>query len=259
MPDPKEAARPTPFRADDLERYMLHGHRQIRQLLQDLIDGHALITAYPGGGGNSFVTALIRLSDDERTLVLDASPDAAVNAHVLATDRLVCVTQLDKIRIQFSLGSVAQSQDDGRGAFEAPVPEKMLRLQRREFFRLQVPLLHEVVCAIQARAANGQPARVEARVIDISAGGVAVHLAPEAAEFVIGATIDDCTLALPDIEPMALKLEVRNITRHTQRSGTEALRIGFRFTDLPRSADAKIQRYIFNTERERNARERGGI
>ena len=66
-------------------------------------------------------------------------------------------------------------------------------------------------------------------------------------------------LSLPDGDPIELTLEVRNITRQTQRNGTELLRVGLRFADMPRTAEARIQRYIFNTERERNAKERGGL
>ncbi|HRP65237.1 MAG TPA: flagellar brake protein, partial [Thauera sp.] len=48
-------------------------------------------------------------------------------------------------------------------------------------------------------------------------------------------------------------------TPQPQRNGTELLRLGLQFMDLPGNAEARIQRYIFNTERERNAKEKGGI
>ena len=66
----------------------------------------------------------------------------------------------------------------------------------------------------------------------------------------IGSTLPDCRLNLPDGDPIELTLEVRNITRQTQRNGIETLRIGLRFAELPRTAETRIQRYIFNTERE---------
>ena len=111
-----------------------------------------------------------------------------------------------------------------------------------------------------AAAAAPQPAPTMGH----SGGGVALQLppmtqSPPMAEFVIGATVDDCTLRLPDADPITLSLEVRNISHNTQRSGAELLRLGCRFSQLSRSSENIIQRYIFNTERERNARERGGI
>ena len=97
------------------------------------------------------------------------------------------------------------------------------------------------------------------RVRDISVGGVALQLPPAVAEFVIGGKLDDCTLRLPELDSIPLHLEVRNINRNVQRSGTELLRLGCQFVGLSRSGGNVIQRYIFNTERGPNARQRGGL
>lgn len=245
-------------RNDDLEKYTLHGRRQIRQLLEELMEHHALIAAHYGNN-QSFVTALIGLSDDEESLFLDVSTDTSVNRRVLANDRLLCVTQLDRIRIQFPLIDLQEVSRSGHSTFRAPVPERILRLQRREFFRLQVPIAHALSCIVNTRGVDRAPVQIDARVLDISVGGVALQLAPTAAEFVIGGKLDDCTLRLPELDPIPLRLEVRNISRNTQRSGTELLRVGCQFVGLSRGGESVIQRYIFNTERERNARERGGI
>jgi len=245
-------------RDDTLEKYTLHGHHQIRQVLEELIEHHALIAAH-FGNNQSFVTALVALSDDGTSLFLDASPDTAVNRRVLANDRLLCVTQLDHIRIQFALSGLQEVSKGGHDSFRALLPEHLLRLQRREFFRLQVPIAHAVSCTLNARGIDAAPVQLDARVLDISVGGVALQVPPAVAEFVIGATLDHCSLRLPELEPIELCLEVRNINRNTQRSGTELLRLGCQFANLSRAGEAVIQRYIFNTERERNARERGGI
>ncbi len=190
---------------------------------------------------------------------LDVSPDTSINRRVLADDRLLCVTQLDRIRIQFALSELQEVSRSGHNAFRAPVPERILRLQRREFFRLQVPIAHAPSCILNAKGVDDTPRQVDARVLDISVGGVALQLPPAVAEFVIGGKLDDCTLRLPELDPIPLHLEVRNINRNVQRSGTELLRLGCQFVGLSRSGENVIQHYIFNTERERNARERGGI
>lgn len=245
-------------REDGLERFMLRGKRQILQLLQELIDNRCLISAHTGGG-HSFMTAVLRLDEGRDRVVLDASPDPETHRRALAADRLQCVTLLDQIRIQFALADVSATQEGTHPALAAPLPKEMLRLQRREFFRLKVPLTHELRCTLAAEDLARKPVQVSARVIDIGAGGIAVMMAPEAAELVIGGTLPACLLSLPDGDPIELTLEVRNITRQTQRNGLEQLRVGLRFAALPPNAETRIQRYIFNTERELNAKERGGL
>ncbi len=243
---------------DELEKFTLRGARQILQLLQDLITHRGLITAH-SGGGDSFMTAVLKVDEDRGRVVLDPSPDPHANRRALAAPRLTCTTQLEGIRIQFPLVGLSEGEDQGRPAFFAPLPTEMLRLQRREFYRLQVPLAHELSCLLKAEDLGRKPVEVVARVIDIGAGGVAVSVTAGAADFVIGGVLPACRLALPDGDPIELDLEVRDINRQTQRKGTEQLRVGLRFAALPRAADTRIQRYIFKTERHLNAKARGGL
>jgi c-di-GMP-binding flagellar brake protein YcgR len=256
-----DASTPPPIelaRDDGLEKFMLRGKRQIAQLLQELIDNRCLISAHTGGG-HSFMTAVLRVDEERERIVLDASPDADSNRRALAAERVQCVTLLNHIRIQFALSGLSSGQEQSHPALTAPIPKEMLRLQRREFFRLKVPLAHEVTCLLQAEDLARKPVQVSVRVIDIGGGGIAITMAPNAAELVIGGELPACRLNLPDGEPIELKLEVRNISRQIQRNGVETLRVGLRFAALPRTAEARVQRYIFNTERELNAKERGGL
>ena len=158
-------------RGDELEKYTLRGARQILQLLQDLITHRGLITAHTGDG-HSFMTAVLKVDEERARVVLDPSPDPQANRRALAAPRLTCITQLDGIRIQFPLVGLSEGQDKGRSAFIAPLPTEMLRLQRREFYRLQVPLAHELSCLLRAEDLARKPVEVSARVIDIGAGNV---------------------------------------------------------------------------------------
>ncbi|MGE0014457.1 MAG: flagellar brake protein [Azoarcus sp.] len=248
-----------PLHNESLEQYLLHGKRQIRQLLQSLIDGHALISAHLSPGSQSFLTALVTLSDDEEWVFLDVSPDPLINAKALQAERMVCVTQLDRIRIQFTLGALTEMPLGGRPAFAARVPEQMARLQRRELYRMQVPLTHEVSCRLVLPGTETDAEPFEARVLDISPGGMAVQLPPDTAPLPIGTIIGNCVLKLVDGEALTVRLEVRNNAQQSSRSGVLTQRVGCRFVELPRAADTQIQRYIFKTERERSARERGGL
>lgn len=245
--------------SDDHDKYLLRGSREIRQILQGLIDGHALVTAQLSPGQQSFLTALIALPDDGSSVLVDASADEHINQRVSNSEKLICMTQLDKIRIQFELQTPAATNHDGHPAFRAAVPDQLFRLQRREFYRLQTPVTHAVSCRIPIPQADGKKISLETRVIDISAGGVAVVVPPDNVPFSADMEFIDCQLQLPELGTIAVRLRVRNIFRLTNRNGIQMLRAGCEFVDLPRSADNAIQRYIFKVERERSARERGRL
>lgn len=245
--------------ADDEAKYVLRDAREILAVLRNLVGARALVSARLAPGNESVLSTLVEVAEDGSSLLLDGSADALQNQRMEHADALDCVTQLDKVRIQFLLRGQRLVEDGGSPGLRAPPPEALLRLQRREFYRLQVPLAHELSCLLRAEDLARKPVEVSARVIDIGAGGVAVMVPAGAAEFVIGGVLPACRLALPDGDPIELDLEVRNLNRQTQRNGTEQLRVGLRFAALPRTADTRIQRYIFKTERELNAKARGGI
>ena len=97
---------------------------------------------------------------------------------------------------------------------------------------------------------------VEADVVDISGGGLAVTVPPNGVPFEPDMEFADCRLMLPEVGPIATTLRVRNLFRITNRDGSVVLRAGCEFMNLPASMASTIQRYILRTERERNARER---
>ena len=227
-----DASTPPPIelaRDDGLEKFMLRGKRQIAQLLQELIDNRCLISAHTGGG-HSFMTAVLRVDEDNERIVLDASPDAEANRRALAAERVQCVTVLDHIRIQFALAGLSSAQEKSHPALSAPIPKEMLRLQRREFFRLKVPLAHELTCVLAAEDLARKPVQVSTRVIDIGGGGIAVMVAPTAAELVIGGTLPQCRVGPPDGGPIGLSLEVRETETATTADSTEALALGIALT-----------------------------
>lgn len=238
---------------DGLEQYLLHGRLQIRQLLQELIDARSLISVHLVPGGLSFLSTIVTLSEDEEWLFLDTSPNETIHRRCLQAEWLLCVTQLHKIRIQFRVSRSMEIPVDDRLALAAVIPEEVLRLQRRDTFRLQVPLSHDLKCILPVldRHSNEehQKKRLEAPVIDISAGGLSLEIPPSKNPPNVGDQIYGCHLKLPD-DLIGITLEIRNHGRRIRSNGKEVLRLGCRFVDLPAQSSNHIQRYIYQAERE---------
>lgn len=258
MEENKPSAPLPPLQDAGLERYMLRGRSQIVQIMQELIDNRCLMSAYVSGGV-SFVSALLRVLPEDGAVLLDASPDPAIHARVLDAGRLLCTTQVNRIRIQFSVQELSETMDGGRPALRARLPAEVLRLQRRECYRLQVPLAHMVTLSLPQQVTGADGTACEARVLDISGSGIAAQLPAGGRELTIGEVLGGCTLRLADREPLTVAVEIRNINHQLKPNGTEQLRVGMRFETLSKGTETRIQRYVFNTEREINARTRGGL
>lgn len=266
-PAPEPAAEPTADAAtaaaakaapiDELDKYAVRGHRQIRVLLQELINTRALVTVRPKPQ-HSFVSMLLGLVENEDAVLVDASSDPALNELALQSSRLHCISQLGKIRIQFALDGVDAEDVDGRAVFNAWVPEVIYRFQRRDFFRLETPLSARPLC-ILSTAIAGELTQLQAPVVDIGGGGLAVILLEEEGQFSIGQRLRECSLQLAAKVTLPIQLEVRNLIPVRYPSGVTRIRVGFVFVDLSPDASARLERYILNTQRERSARQPYGL
>jgi len=242
------------LQSDDFEQYLLHERREIGYILRQLAARRCMITAYVGDSARFLMSSVLSVSDDDRSVYLDIGNDESINNAAAAADSLLCLTQLDKVKVQFSVTRPHIANFGKYPALLADTPEVLLRLQRREYYRLTAPVSHSLICRIPSPNLNS---RVEARVIDISGGGLAVIVPPKDMSLSTDEKYMDCRLDLPEFGPVTTTLRVRNIFRIGSRNGTDMLRAGCQFEDLPVPMANAIQRYILRVERDRKAREIG--
>lgn len=243
------------MQADDYTQYLLRDHKEIVFILRQLAARRNNITAYFGDAQKFLLTTLLGISQDEKEIFLDLGPDTALNAQAIASQHLLCLTQLEKVKIQFPLDKFELSQFERYPALRCALPDMILRLQRREYYRLAAPSSHPLACRIPITPGSNN--RIEARVLDISGGGIAVIVPPRELDFQTEHEFPDCRLELPEFGFITATLRIRNIFKITQPNGTEVLRAGCQFVDLSPAVANTIQRYILKVERERKARELG--
>lgn len=244
----------------DLEKfpnYLVRNRRSVVQYVTSLAEKRCLLSVFLPGG-TSFVSAVLSVADDGTWLILDRSPDELVNDRASRAEVLTCVTRLDGIRIQFDLAGVDRFPYDGFEALQATMPQVLLRLQRRECYRLSVPISNPVTCRITVNTPTGEQKTTSLRVLDISAGGLALVVEPDTLELHAGATFENCQLVLPEVEPTAIKLKLRNQYKLETRSGTTQIRAGCEFIDPPTKVATSVQRYIFKVERDRRTLQTSG-
>lgn len=238
------------------DRYRLRDPREVVRVLQTLVDARALITAQLLPGGLSCPTALLEVDPAAGTVLLDGNRQEAVNARMAAARQVVCAAQLDGVRVEFRLQGLRRAAGGGAVAFTAPLPGWVLRLQRREMYRLPLLPGPTVTLAVPEDPEDEDPVRF--RVLDISGGGLALRVEEvDAWRFRPGAALQGCTLHLPEEAIPELRVEVRHLSRLDPPLAGATLRAGCRFLDLPGPVEKRLLRFIFQVERQRNARERG--
>lgn len=236
--------------ANAFEKFGLRGARQIRTLLQELIARRTPLTVFPDPA-HSFSSVLVQLTDNDDALLIDSATDPESNERALQSSELRCVAELDGIRIQFNLNGVDAEEHDGHTLFNAWIPETILRFQRREYFRLETPLDSRPQCTLLIINPDGTERTLNASVLDIGAGGMAVTLVEgDAADLEVGKLLVDCMLHLPGTEPLKLNLEVRSLNKQRYPSGVNRHRAGLRYVDLSTDTAARVERYILKAQSE---------
>lgn len=239
----------------DYDQFLLHTPKEILMVLKSLIEHHSQITVFFNEGKDLLLTTLIAV--DDQGLVFDYGGNPETNRRAQEVGKLFCITSLHKVKIQFIIKGLRQEDHGGHPAFRAAMPETLLRLQRREYYRLTTPVSRPLTCLIPLPADNGTMSSVTVQVADISGGGVALVAPPDSVPFEPNTEFANCQIHLPDIGNITTTLKVKSVFEVTLRSGAVLKRSGCEFVDLPDAKLNLIQRYIVKTERERKARESG--
>lgn len=237
--------------ADDLSRFLIRSPAQIGQILTAIAEHREIVTAYFNRGRQFVLTAIVDVDLPGRRVVIDRGSDEAVNARLLESDRVVLVSAHEKVKVQFSVKQVRAIDYDGEPAFSIALPGELLKLQRREYFRVRTSASEPV----RVRLPTGDAGELELQALDISIGGVAAFVSLPVGRTEIGTRFSGASVQVGTASSFTVALELRNLNAVRLRNGTEATRAGFMFVDLPESAQQQIQRYLMRVERERRNRE----
>jgi flagellar brake protein len=240
---------------DQFSKFLLQSRNEMVPVLRGLIDAVSQVTMFFNEGRDMVLTSLAGITDN--TLWLDLGPSSEMNRKALDSDRLFCVTQLDKVKIQFVLRGLSKGEYDKRPAFSATFPENVLRLQRREYFRLSLPLTRPLKCSLSFTPANAPLVKTDCNVGDISGGGIGLVGLPATMPLELGMELSNVRLDLPEVGVITGKLRVCSLIESVNRMGAASKRAGCEFINLPGPMMTLLQRYIIKVERERKARESG--
>lgn len=233
---------------EDRKKYMLFSSREIGRILQGMRDTAQQIQLRFATSQQEMVTSILDVDVDNRLFLFEAPSDSKLES-LLLRSRLFFEGKLDRITISFTTEPATSSRYAGALAFEAAFPERLIRLQRRDFFR--VPILGGTM-SVPLPNDKGVASRVF-NVRDISQTGCCLVDPERYLESFIGQVLPDCTLSLPGMHPLGCAIEVCNTYVVTSPDGKRQRRDGCRFVDLTSGKAALLQRYIMQVERKNHA------
>ncbi len=232
----------------DISSFSIQNPKQIISHLSLLIKNKSLLSARFGASNESYITTLLAVSEKLNTVVLDYGSKEDLNQHILQAGKVSFDAEYNGIKVSFTGAGLKKITHRGDPAFSMPIPKSLYWMQRREYFRVKVPLLRPSYC--QLMIAGRAP--VNLKLYDISLTGFAMlNVSKEISELLIpGQVFEQGKLILPDIGEGIVSFEVCAKYIINPEKVQKIQKIGCKIIKRPRSVEDIIQRYMHQIQRE---------
>lgn len=229
------------FANDEENDFILHDPKEVIAVLRDIVNHRNRVALY-FNDDNSMVLTLL-LAVDETGVWVDAAASPLDNRHIERSRRIVFVSTHNQAKVQWVSSETSQCIYENSAAFFLPLPRKLLRLQRRDFYRLMTREPEALTCLIRPKPDQAH-IHHEVTVMDISIGGVALVCKEDGVELQPGMQYQNCEIDLPGIGTISATIEVKNTFEVTARNGKVSRRAGCVFVKPSGETAKMLQRYV---------------
>ncbi len=132
---------------DNDDSAMLHGKAMITNNLSMLVKNKCMVSANLGGK-DSLLTAIIAIDHKDGTLTLDYGASDFLNKKMVSTPNVRFTTTFNGIQVAFTAGKITKVRYKGEDAFVTPIPNSLYWYNRREYYRVNTPIMNPTFCDI---------------------------------------------------------------------------------------------------------------
>jgi c-di-GMP-binding flagellar brake protein YcgR len=229
------------FSRDEENEYLITNPKEIVSILHDIAHRKSRVALYYNEGISMVLTLV--LSADENGVWIDAASNPLDNRLIERSKRIIFVSTHNQAKVQFVADDVVLGTYEDSPAFSMGLPKKLLRLQRRDYFRLVTPESNAPKCIIHTVPEQSHIQR-EITIMDISIGGVALVCEASGIELQPGMVYEHCQIELPEIGTVEATIEVKNSLEITDRNGKVKRRAGCVFVKPDGKTTMLLQRYV---------------
>ncbi len=231
------------YNDEDIELRIL-SKREMLSILQAIADQGTPVALFFGSGQNFIPTVL--LGANEHGMWLNVGPYPPENKQLLLSNKITFVSEHQHVKIQFVADNIENDLFENNEAFYMKLPDYLVRIQRREFFRTAIPSVALVKCIIPIQPENrNDPVTARAvPLVDISGGGIGLLCGVQEDALLPTKVFSDCRITIPDVGIVTVTIEVRNGIRFIAPNRAAHERVGCRFIGLDNQTNILLQRYI---------------
>ncbi len=230
--------------------YIVYERAAIASVLDDIRQRRLRPTISCGPSADaSFATLVLAVDPSRGSFIFDVHRDDQINEAIIRAGLTAWLCWVEGIKIEFTCGPARLIKHEGSEAFAAPLPERLLRMQRRNAFRAVAPATKPLMCWLDPTQSgkHGLPVRV----IDISALGMCLLVSIDELPWTPGSRAERARVDLPQMGTIVTDFEVRYVIPAGARHPTHFRRCGVQFLGLTARESLVVQRYVNDLQRER--------
>lgn len=211
--------------------------------LHQLKTEHELLSVRVPGCSDTASSAILGVREEQGCYYLDELNLATTHKAFIKQRKAIIQCRLQGMEIRLPCQLQKVSSDGGIALYRICIPNRMIRVQRREYFRLRL----NAGLAIPVTVPHLEGHRASGQAFDLSAGGVGAFIntkdIPSRGQVLTGVSI-----ALPQSPSFKANIEIR-FARVDEIQHT--LRIGGRFVSLDRNQERVIAHFLAEQQRKR--------
>lgn len=233
-----------------LEDFRITHPKEIGNVLRQLMNRKDFLTVECGNRPHRIVTRILDVDQNAGLFLYDGSAEQIYNRSLLVSEENYFSATQDGIRVQFVSGRPEQHEFEGAFAFRSQLPESLYRMQRREFFRAETPLMKPYRC----KANLPDKRQVAFDIFDLSLNGVGLRSKdPTLGGLPIGTVLSKVVLDCGTLRMVEIDLKITYL--HNIRSHIDPLyHLGCHFENFPKLRETELQRMITSLELTRRGR-----
>jgi c-di-GMP-binding flagellar brake protein YcgR len=233
----------------DASTYTIRNQKQIVHNLSILVKNKCLLSVRFGEGHAFFLTAIIEINEESKTISFDYGPKEVLNQQLLKAASATFQADFSGIKVSFKGNMLKETLYNGEPVFTMPIPESIFWMQRREYFRIKSPRAKGSYCELTL---EGQAVRL--MLSDISLTGFSMlNTSTAVSDLLIpGEEIEKCKLVLADTgeDEVSIKICAKFIINPDKIAALKIEQIGCLFTKIAPTFETIVQRYINQLQRE---------
>ncbi|WP_018140934.1 flagellar brake protein [Thioalkalivibrio sp. ALJ7] len=223
---------------------------RIAGILKDLDNKLTMVSVRLDADGPLYTSALIRLDPEAKELFLDELNPPRAHQHVKSGMSLRVFAALRGVAVRFTTPVARIEQEEDGALYACPYPDTLQHLQRRETFRVHIPMSQRPQVELRAKDWKDP---VIGDLVDLSGQGMCIELPTTILDTLeTGEALAFANLLLPEVsERLSGDLRLAN-RRNSTRDGHEYA--GFEIVGMTQWLERQTNIALLHYQREARRR-----